>query len=185
MNKGDIVLVPFPFTDLSANKNRPAVVLVDSENDVTLCFITTQLKWQSDSDIRISPSEANGLKKPSLIRINKIATVDKDLVVGLLGHLDNIYLSELNIILTKLLKLKETELQFVAVKAWYEDGMICMILSDEKEVRFPVTKNTKLRNASNEQRNNIEIICAGKGLHWPDLDEDLSVIGIMEGKFGY
>jgi len=78
-----------------------------------------------------------------------------------------------------------TELLFIATKAWYEKGMICIKLSDEKEVRFPVEKNTKLRNATDNQRNNIEIICSGTGLHWPDLDEDLSIIGILESKFGY
>jgi hypothetical protein len=45
--------------------------------------------------------------------------------------------------------------------------------------------NTKLKNATEEQRKNIQIICGGTGLHWPDLDEDLSVTGIIEGKFGY
>jgi len=57
MNKGDIVLIPFPFTDLSTNKNRPAVILIESEDDVTVCFLTTQLKWQSESDILIHPSD--------------------------------------------------------------------------------------------------------------------------------
>jgi hypothetical protein len=63
--------------------------------------------------------------------------------------------------------------------------MICFILSDKKEVRFPVELNSKLRTASVEQRSNIEIICNGTGLHWPDLDEDLSITGIIEGRFGY
>jgi hypothetical protein len=76
------------------------------------------------------------------------------------------------------------ELMFTAEKVWYESGMICMILSDKKEVRFPVALNEKLRNASHSQVSNIEIICAGTGLHWPDLDEDLSVTGILEGKYG-
>ena len=69
MNKGDIVLIPFPFTDLSGNKNRPAIIIIDSEGDVTVCFITTQLKWQSEFDISIQPSDQNGLKKTSLIRL--------------------------------------------------------------------------------------------------------------------
>jgi hypothetical protein len=74
---------------------------------------------------------------------------------------------------------------FTAVKAWYDDGMICILLSDKKEIRFPVNLNTKLRLATTKQRNNIEIICNGTGLHWPDLDEDLSITGIIEGRFGY
>lgn len=74
--------------------------------------------------------------------------------------------------------------KFTVVKAWYEKGMICLLMSDKKEIRFPVEANEKLKNATDLQRNNIEIICKGTGLHWPDLDEDLSVIGIMEGRYG-
>ena len=46
MVKGDIVLITFPFTDLSGSKLRPTVVLAETELDVTVCFITTQLQWQ-------------------------------------------------------------------------------------------------------------------------------------------
>jgi hypothetical protein len=73
---------------------------------------------------------------------------------------------------------------FTAETAWYENGMICMVLSDKKEVRFPVYLNEKLRNATEKEIANIEIICGGIGLNWPELDEDLSVIGILEGRFG-
>jgi len=83
------------------------------------------------------------------------------------------------------MKYTVAELMFVAIKAWYENGMICILLSDKMEVRFPVELNTKLRMASVVQRSNIEIICNGTGLHWPDLDEDLSLTGIIEGRFGY
>lgn len=82
------------------------------------------------------------------------------------------------------MKYTVADLKFKAEKAWSEGGMICMLLSDKKEVRFPVYLNERLREATDEQRNNIEIICGGTGLHWPDLDEDLSVMGIMEGRYG-
>lgn len=77
------------------------------------------------------------------------------------------------------------ELMFVAEKAWYENGMICIQLSDKKEIRFPVKMNKLLNLASDDQRNNIEIICNGTGLHWPDLDEDLTITGILEGRYGH
>jgi len=77
MQKGDIVLIPFPFTDLSGNKLRPAVILVETTLDLTVCFITTQLHGQEPTDILIHPDASNGLKKPSLIRVSKIATLDK------------------------------------------------------------------------------------------------------------
>ena len=106
MNKGDIVLIPFPFSDLSGNKNRPALILIDSDYDVTVCFITTQLKWQSAFDILINPDEFNGLKKPSLIKLNKLATVNKELIIGLLGQLHNQHLTLLNENLLNIFKLK-------------------------------------------------------------------------------
>lgn len=76
------------------------------------------------------------------------------------------------------------ELNYTVQKAWFENDMVCLLLTDKKEVRFPVYLNERLRNAAPAQIGNIEIICAGTGLHWPDLDEDLSVSGIMEGRYG-
>lgn len=107
MKKGDIVLIPFPFTDLSLNKNRPAVILIDSEDDVTVCFITTQLKWHTEFDILIQPSDFNGLKKESLIRLNKFATIDKELVIGRIGSLEKQLIDILNGNLLKILKIEK------------------------------------------------------------------------------
>ncbi len=67
MIKGEIVLIPFPFTDLSEIKNRPALILVDTESDLTVSFITTQLKWQEEWDVKIEPASENGLKRTSLL----------------------------------------------------------------------------------------------------------------------
>jgi mRNA interferase MazF len=106
MNKGDIVLVPFPFTDLTGNKNRPAVILIETEDDVTVCFISTRLKWQSEYDIVVQPTKLNGIKKPSLIRLSKLATLDKGLIIGRLGVLDIHYTNLMNKNLIRLLKLE-------------------------------------------------------------------------------
>jgi hypothetical protein len=43
--------------------------------------------------------------------------------------------------------------------------MICIKLADKMEIRFPVEANKKLNEATDKQRNNIEIICNGMGLH--------------------
>lgn len=96
MTKGDIVLITFPFTDLTGSKLRPAVVLAATTLDITVCFITTQSQWQELTDVLITPAPLNGLKKQSLIRTSKIATLDKTLAKGLLGHLHHGELAELN-----------------------------------------------------------------------------------------
>jgi mRNA interferase MazF len=105
MSKGDIVLIPFPFTDLSGLKNRPALLLVDGESDITVSFITTQLKWKEDFDVKIEPTPTNGLKVTSLIRLSKLATIDKDLVLGELGKLSQDELNYVNKNLVKIFKL--------------------------------------------------------------------------------
>ncbi len=76
------------------------------------------------------------------------------------------------------------ELTACAVQAFAENGVVCVRLADGREVRFPASKNRRLRDATAEQLGHVEIICNGTGLHWPDLDEDLSVLGILEGRLG-
>lgn len=99
MAKGDIILITFPFTDLSDKKLRPAVVLAETEHDVTVAFITSQLSWEEITDIKIEPSTFNGLKSRSIIRLSKIATLDLNLVKGVLGKLIE---AEIGIVNTRL-----------------------------------------------------------------------------------
>ena len=87
MKKGDIVLLPFPFTNLEGSKLRPALILIALENDLTVSFISTKLHLKEATDLILSPNIQNGLKKESIIKLSKIATISKDLIIGQLGEL--------------------------------------------------------------------------------------------------
>lgn len=82
------------------------------------------------------------------------------------------------------MKYKVAELVHKAKKAWYAGGSIYVLLEDQKQLSFPISLNKKLSNASEKQLMNLELICNGTGLHWPELDEDLSILGILEGRYG-
>jgi hypothetical protein len=66
--------------------------------------------------------------------------------------------------------------------ARYEAGQIIVYLSSGVEFRFPVAPNPRLAAGTPRQLNHIEI--SPYGLHWPDLDEDLSFRGLLAGDFG-
>ncbi len=84
---GDIILIKFPFTDVSGAKKRPALVLHDTDdNDIIICRITSQIK-ESRFDIEITDQKAAGLKLPSIIRLHKIVTIEKTLVDKKMGAL--------------------------------------------------------------------------------------------------
>jgi hypothetical protein len=82
------------------------------------------------------------------------------------------------------MKYSVLELQTRALAAFVDSGLVCVRLEDGREVRFPASKNRRLREATPAQLANVEVICNGTGLHWPDLDEDLSILGILEGRLG-
>lgn len=82
---GDIVLIPFPFSDLSNNKVRPSIVLALDRDDMVIVFITT-VKPKSEF-IEIKQDRLNNLKINSYIRYTKIATIDQTLSLGKIGVL--------------------------------------------------------------------------------------------------
>lgn len=90
MKKWDIVLVPFPFTDLSKVKRRPALIVSpeDYNNgpDIVIAFITSQISSYRFGDYQIKKWASSGLPKPSLVRM-KFATIDKQIIVKKLGRL--------------------------------------------------------------------------------------------------
>jgi mRNA-degrading endonuclease toxin of MazEF toxin-antitoxin module len=84
---GAVVLARFPFTDLSGDKRRPALV-VSRDNgrraDVVVCFITSVPRSGPDA-APIAATAGTGLKVPSVVRFDKIATLDKSVITGKLG----------------------------------------------------------------------------------------------------
>jgi hypothetical protein len=54
-------------------------------------------------------------------------------------------------------------------------------LEDGREISVPLAWYPRLRDATPAQRANWRLIGRGEGLHWPDVDEDISVLGLMAG----
>ena len=69
-----------------------------------------------------------------------------------------------------------------AVAAAHKDGQIVVRMEGGAEIRFPVAENPRLARGTPRQLNRIEI--SPLGLHWPELDEDLSFRGLLEGDHG-
>lgn len=82
MKKGDIVLVPFPFMDLAGYKKRPALILVNDKDslNVVLAFISSKIDIKSQFDLTFFPSPENGLKKVSVVKLDKLTSLDRKLV---------------------------------------------------------------------------------------------------------
>jgi hypothetical protein len=66
-----------------------------------------------------------------------------------------------------------------AVDLSFDDEMLVVRLEDGREVRVPMEWYPSLRDAINEQRRRWEFIGGGAGVHWPELDEDLSIRGML------
>lgn len=81
--KGEIVVIPFPFSDLSGSKRRPALVLSDLPgDDIILCQITSQhTKDKFAIPLTQSDLQSGSLITSSFIRPNRIFTADKNIII--------------------------------------------------------------------------------------------------------
>lgn len=93
--RGKVILVPFPFTDLSSAKIRPAVIVSDPKycpDDISVVFVSSKTTKGQDPTVHFMPVTAmhfqqTGFKTDSMIRCNKVATLDKRIVLGEIGSL--------------------------------------------------------------------------------------------------
>lgn len=90
-DKGDIVLLPFPFTNLKTTKRRPGLVIspkvFNKSGDSTILFMTSNVATlPKEGDVLISQFKSAGLPKPTLVRM-KFVTIANALILKKLGRL--------------------------------------------------------------------------------------------------
>jgi mRNA interferase MazF len=99
--KGKIVVIPFPFTDLSSNKRRPALVLHETKYDIVVAYISSTMPSAILPEYVLIPqsgpsSAGTGLISDSVIMRDKLATVERSLIVRILGEVDSDLKVEIN-----------------------------------------------------------------------------------------
>src|SRR5438876_24872 len=93
IRQGDVVLVPFPFADLTGNKVRPSAVLSSDlqQPEIIVAFVTSVLTNRSPRGAEVAVLQndpefrATGLKTDSLIRFDKLVTLERTVVKRRLG----------------------------------------------------------------------------------------------------
>jgi mRNA interferase MazF len=88
--KGDVIVLPFPFSDLTANKKRPALVVANlTGNDVIVCLITSQNAKDNYAIPLLNNDFASGsLRQNSNLRPNRLFTADSSIVLYRIGTLE-------------------------------------------------------------------------------------------------
>ena len=105
--KGDVVVTPFPFSDLSAAKKRPALVVATlTGNDVILCQITSQAVMDSYAVPLIDPDfTSGGLRQISNVRPNRLFTAETSIILYRAGTISAAKMQEVR---TKLMQILTT-----------------------------------------------------------------------------
>ena len=87
--KGKVVVLPFPFSDLSKSKKHPALVVTNlGKDDAILCQITSQSRFDAYSiELNDVDFKEGGLKISSMVRPNKIFTADRSIISYKIGLL--------------------------------------------------------------------------------------------------
>jgi mRNA interferase MazF len=98
-SKGDIVIIPVPFTDIKGYKLRPAVVIsndtIHQTGDVVIVQITSKLKQDNLSITLTNEDLTEGLPVQSYIRVHKIFVLEQSLIKGKVSSLKNAKYQEL------------------------------------------------------------------------------------------
>jgi mRNA interferase MazF len=104
--KGDIVVMPFPFSDLKSTKKRPVIVIANLlGDDLIVCQITGQIREDEYTiELKDSDIKYGSLKGNSFIRTNKIFTADKSIILYKIGKVKEKKIKEIEKKVIKLIK---------------------------------------------------------------------------------
>ena len=93
---GDLVLIPFPFSDLNTTKKRPVLVLTKPDHHGDFVGLAVTSVPQPEPQVAISPESLSdgALPKPSWVRVDKVFTLEQALVLRAFGKLDNTALQQ-------------------------------------------------------------------------------------------
>jgi mRNA interferase MazF len=89
--KGDVVVLPFPFSDLSQSKRRPTLIVAKAGgNEVLLCQITSQAIRDRHAVMLLNVDFQSGsLQKTSHVRPNRVFTADTEIILYCAGHINH------------------------------------------------------------------------------------------------
>lgn len=79
----------------------------------------------------------------------------------------------------------QNDFEALATHVDFVSDMICLSLTDGREIRTPIEFYPRLATATPEQLRDFRLIGGGRGIHWDELDEDLSVDSIVLGRRAY
>jgi hypothetical protein len=78
---------------------------------------------------------------------------------------------------------KELIIEPAAIRAWTEERMIFIELTDSRIIGFPADRFKRLKEANNDQLKKVKVRLNGFALRWEEIDEDITVPGILAGNF--
>ncbi len=105
--KGDVIVVPFPFSDLSNSKKRPALIIAElTSEDIILCQITSDIRIDEYSiELTDTDFKKGKLNITSIIRPHRIFTADKSIILYKIGSLKEAKIKEVENQLIKIFKM--------------------------------------------------------------------------------
>ncbi|MEP7235461.1 MAG: type II toxin-antitoxin system PemK/MazF family toxin [Ignavibacteriota bacterium] len=108
MTSGDIVLIPFPFAELTQLKARPAVVIsetADKYHDLIVAAISSVIPSElSKNEFLVTPNQENGLRAESVVKVDRIVTTKAENIIVHLGKLSGVDRTKLKAIFSTLIE---------------------------------------------------------------------------------